>query len=787
MMQKTFIFFLFAGTIASSPVFAGRGNPNLGKPVTAETKAAVLAGDPLTRANFKPNPFKNVCEGVVLLPQKSYEQDKAYWDAAQAQCLKDIPVQIMPDANWYGILQLELGKEKEQAAGADFLAKLGERTLASLDFNNMMSEVWMHCANLSDPKQAAAEKAWFGDRFKIGMQQNSSPENYKFLSELYDPSKCPSRIAELKKLINERGSTYRVNREVMKQTASGLDRVGQGAKSLMGNVADFFHFESPELPGDKVPLSDSEKARVEMAMKNSYLEEEVRKGVIKEASAASKILMDLSKKGLGAPDICNTMQPGYMEYYLKSCGEFDPDHLSPAASDALEMEVPIRKYQQLYSSAFEAYSQSLGEARILAFLETPNPSDADLAKAAAKLLDNGKKTKEHYASVARPKWRGNGRGSGKPPTDKEKIDDMQELMRNGAILRDVLREHPEDCAVAAGLVNLYSTQDGRNGALIGVGLVAGGIATAGAGPALFGAAGISVSGAALLSGVGAASAAVWVGHDYENFVRTKQDTFNIVHSDEGTFGAGVPLNDMEDYYAARDSFLLSVAMSTIPDSAVLGMFAKGGKGAAMLAKLVGEGKSSQLIKQLGSSTKSVAKSALQSIKDIFGITAAEEKLVQQAMAKHLFDPKDGYSKFLAALRNSADPKDQKAREILFNRMGAIMDKVTPGSTGSKPDAMRLVIAAAQLGQHDPKQLAGQALKMYQSQTEAVANAINSWDEGINGLTSAYEKARQNMDLPEIKALAPELQQRAAFKKALKDLGADDSDIDLMLKCGCGPV
>jgi hypothetical protein len=557
--------------------------------------------DPLFGSRFQSTPFAGVCEGVAMLGNKDYLEHKAYWDNVIPHC--GVDVQILPDTGFFATMTSRLGQAADQDQAVSFLQNVGKRTLENIDFNNKVTELWIHCAN--------NDTTWIEKK-----RADAKGDLGSFDKDFYDPAQCGSRLQQLKDLVKNEGKTYRVNRELMKYTAgagtSALALLRKGADLATAGKMDL------ELPGEKVALSDDEKAEVKKASKQiddkalEQLEQEkqsllakVKKG--QEGKSAFDIQMGA---GLG-----HDIPDWFHQWYIETDHGKNP---SARAARPYDQQQLLSRRTQQFPEFFKKYSDTLSDARILAFLGTASPDNAALAKAAQKLLDNGMQTRKDTEKLIAI-------GDG-PKAAKKKINQMASLMQNGPVLRDLLREDPRNCHSAVGLANFVANKSTRDGAAVGVGLFTAGIGVAVVGPAVLAGAGISASAAALSTTFGTVSSAAMLAVDGKKYFKAKHRTFNVVQSHDKVFGAGRSVADVSEYNDAADALVLDAAMAIATTAVPLAyqeFFADNGvklQGEAMVKRLMQDPKAGgmgldeagarKLLAEAASTDKDVAKKAV---------------------------------------------------------------------------------------------------------------------------------------------------------------------------------
>jgi hypothetical protein len=543
--------------------------------------------DPRAAASFQPSPFSGVCEGVALLPNKEYKANKSYWDDVIPRC--GVDVQILPDTGFIKALTFRLGQAVNEDSSVDFLRRVGEKTLENIDFNNKVTELWIHCAK--------GDTKWINDKRASSVKAAGGTGPLADAeSAFYDPATCSSRIAQLKDLIKRDGHDYRVNRELMRYTEGAGTAIMNGLTTA-GDKLTAGEFEL-KLPGEKVALTDGEKAEVAKAKKDiddkarASLEDQKKELLAKVAKLRAEDRHPEFGPGsvLDDPSIPNW----FHQWYIETGGGKNPNAVTARPYDQQQF---LLERQKQYPGYLRAYAGALGDARILAFLDATDPTDAQIGAAAERLLENGRNQRAKTQKLVDI--------ADGPKSDTKKVDAMADLLQNGSVLRDLLKDDPASCHVAAGLANYGSAKDTRFKAYLGAGLLVTGVGIAYAGPAALAAGGLSAGSAALATSVlnttiGVVSAAGTVKADYDRFADAKERSLNLVHTNQGTFGAGHALDTVEVIQQAREQLVTDTAvlLASAAASKALSMMieARSAEGSAgpLMDKLTGDVKNGGL-------------------------------------------------------------------------------------------------------------------------------------------------------------------------------------------------
>ncbi|MGZ3702603.1 MAG: hypothetical protein ACXWSD_12505, partial [Bdellovibrionota bacterium] len=397
------------------------------------------------------------------------------------------------------------------------------------------------------------------------------------------------------------------------------------------------------LPGEKVPLSSAEKAEVAKAEKEidaralAAVEQEKKDNLAK----LEKLQEDSSRPTVG-DSLKDPSIPGWFrQWYLNTNGGKNPSANTAKPYDDQEL---IAHRTAQYTGYYKAYSNALSDARILAFLDTRDPANADIAKAAQKLLENGQQVRletEELRNLA------DGTKSA-----KSKVNAMASLMQNGTVLRDLLQEDPSSCHTAAGLTNFMANKDARNSTYIVMGLLTGGIGYGALAPAAIAALGIPVSAAALGTGAGILGGGAELAKDAKTYRAATRQTFSDVHEDAKVFGASRSIADVNDFEDLRDSLVVDAAITIATNAVPLAykeFFAENSQALqsdAMVKRLMQDPKSGglglseteakKLLEDAASSDKATAKKAITKLAKSLNVSESElqstEDMVKQEFA-----------------------------------------------------------------------------------------------------------------------------------------------------------
>lgn len=768
---------------------------------------AAHANDPLANLKFSESPFES-CKDVALLSHSDYQKNKAYWDQTMAECA-ELPVQVLPDTGFFSTIVERLGEADENQRSYEFLKRVGERSLAHVTENNKLTEVLGACAR--------DDKAWFT------AQAAKAPAEAK---TIYNYEKCGGLLASVKSVVKDVGPKVRVKNAVMKQTASVIGSVGNAIKSV-----------TTALPFEKVPLSDAEKAEVAkiLAEDNKKVEEEFAKKVKEqEANVARLKALPINKNQTRIDQLMddkngrlvNAQIPTwYKEWSRESSNGANPN--SPQARLQRDKEM-LSMRNEAYTKHTEDFQKALQSAPVIAYLGPKKAKvkvaeydamgnatggqvevdgaavhgefdNADIASAAAELLKNGheqwkeigktlvkgEKAKNQKVTTASYDAMGNATG-GEETMDGSAANaakGMVDLLKNGAVVREILAEDRSFCRTATGLANFVANQDLKKTGLIVAGMLAGGVGAAVYGPAALAAVGVAGASSTVLATAAALPAAGALYYkDFKEYGDAKARVFNVAHTVEGKEGAGRTLAEVKDFEEARDAVILSLAASpadlmglgigkgAVVAAGYLGgkIGAKKGASRAITASLRKKGMSdieiAQVLKNVDSDDAAVSgQAAMKIFKELEGdpreLKLARELTRTRILADQNVGAFDNVQERLRKL-----PAAERAQ--VFDRVEETLKNVNTAkiNAANRTQALEAVVSGAQLGA-DPKRLAA---------------IVGDWDSGLDGLAVAFDAARKHMNKPEIRGLASaDDRLTAALRKGLDDLKAGNPDLKAM--------
>lgn len=810
--NSVFIFFAIASAAFAKPM-GNVKDPYASKPIDVH-------GDPLK--HLEVSPFPGVCQNTVFLRSEWYQVNRQYWDAAKTSC--NINVELVPDTVGGGMFKYLAPMIDGLAArekGADFLESVAKRTVENLEINGKVSELWANCAALSGSgADAAAAKKFFATKLagaKV-MAEKGIPGG-DFDAGFYDSSKCDTHLKELKDLIAKRGPETRVAREIMRRTMSGFTKTKEAATGLMREAVDSnidglnmfgLGLEKFALPGEKVPLSAEETAEVEKTLKNS--DSKARTQLLNLANAESKRLAEYRKQNPNpnsAPfESMVPPAPHWVVEFYKAGGGRGASELPDGAQDKLDIAVEKAVNAEHFAKASQNYTKGLSGAQILAFLNKRDPSNADIASAAKELLKNNNQLLSETRDLIQ---------KGRPfnllernvlnmekakeldKTDLGRIRRYADLMQNTSVVTDLLKEHPENCAVAIGLNTSFAREKTRNKIALSVGVAAATFgATAAVGPATFTVGGVTLSSAAIPATASIATGGLSVMGDYYKYQGAKKRSFNVVHTDKDTFGSGVAIADSKEFFDARTAFLNNAAIylaGTVAPSIYKGFIKPNQaklQSQVVLKKLMANGMTENEGRDLIEAVGKGDKDAIYKLAKEFGVSNSEMEVAGRMWKEQMNNPDTASTYASFSERLNAMKKTPEQRKVLFDRMNEIMKNVEGVGPAKRSDAMRVVIAATELGDYDNAAVNLRAIGAVKDAYKPIAGerlgaVIKGWDGGgLRGLATTLDQARINLTLPEIARLAPEKRQEAAYDKALKDLGVTDPIARAAMKnCGLG--
>jgi hypothetical protein len=720
--------------------------------------SAALASDPLKGLSFQHSPFE-VCQDVTMISSSDFKKNEAFWKQAIGEC--GVEVQVLPDTGFFNTMIGRLGESEDAARSVDFLKKVGDRTAKYVDLNNRLTENLQRCA--------LKDQAWF--------EQKRAAATAKEDKDFYDYSKCPSVMARMRKAMDELGPQARIKRAVIRETGSPWE----WAKNALRAKIDI----------DRVPVTPEEAAKAKEQIAKD--EAEIQKDFDAKIKKNMEKLAELEERRQRAFESLRTSPPErpagqeFVDSMMKPLDSRELDNwfkgwyietdrgAKPNIRSAYSYRdrATIEKRQEIFTKHSDDFSKLLGQLPMLAYLAKSNPSDKEIADAAAKVLKNGveerQKILQALAEADKEVVTAGGRSGNvrrRAKTDQEKAKALYELMKYGPVVREILAEDPRHCQTATGVANHIMNTELRNMGGLVVGMIGAIGGAAVLGPAAL--AGTAVGGTFfgssvfLASAVGAGFGGGLTWHDYHEYVDAKRRTFSVME----TVNDGKAIAGVEEFDEARAMLAFASALSPV-DLIGLGIYAKSGAvigaltgkaleraGArnALASSMRSKGASNTEIEKfladLQHSDPAVAQAAARRIVKYVGIEGQEDFL-RMAASKGLLK---GHSvdSLLAITKEIKDAQ-------VYTRAVRILEDVNSAkiNAGNRDQVLKAAIAGAEFGITDPKRLAA---------------VINDWDQGLDGLAHAYRVAKTKLDAPDVRGLASlQARQEAAFSRALDEL------------------
>ncbi len=744
--MKKVVSVLVVASMISPSAFARAPRPPQ-KPADIETQS----NNAIDNLKLSDSPFE-VCKDVPLISNKDYLKNKDFWDQARVEC-EALDIQILPDTGFINTLIGKLGEQDDAVRSMEFLNRVGKRTAQYMQTNNEITDHLIHCAK--------KDKAWFDAQ----LAKAKTPEEREF----YDYGTCDNVMAKAKKQINEAASKARVLVGFLAEQRSQLPGWRQIADGLRGISGSKLAIETQD------PTDEEKKEIARMADKHW----KGRDAFVKEYKEGYRVGAD----GTKYPNVVGNTQFVEAEYKKKKYLETWDELL------AIVQQVPALAYleptdvyrEESYTNEFGA--ESSVNVREKGKFGPGGANDAEIARAAEKVLKNGIETRNEVLKIvadgAKTEMRG-GRGTKIKLSEQQRLDKMFELMKYGPVARELLKEDPSMCQTATGIANHISNTELRNNVALMVGMLGTAGAAAVIGPAVL--AGTAVAAAAtpalIGTGVGIGFSAYLGSKDYQRYADSKRRTFSVVET-EGVLAKGTEpqraVADVREFDQYRNNFALAIALSPLDlvgsglymgaAGMTIGKFLEG-PGArlalsqALRAKGLTQVDVDRLLKNLVSSDPAVAKAAARKVMTEVGLDENQIKFIRMAASKRAFT------------EQSPEAMEAILKEVKDGRvyMGAM--KVLEGVNSAKinpanrDQVLRAAIAGAVFGVNDPKKL---------------ATVITDWDEGLDGLARTYEVAALKMKSdPAIAQIASlEEKQRASFRAALNDLRAENPELRAM--------
>lgn len=700
---------------------------------------AALGSSPIDDVAFQTSPFE-VCKDATMISTKDFKKNEEFWKQAIGECAID--VQVLPDTGFFNTMVGKLGGAYHSKRAVDFLEKVGDRTAKYVELNNDITEQLRRCA--------LKDKAWFeGMAAEAGSKEERAFYNFE---------SCEDSLDKVRKSFKEIGPELRTLISISNATGSKWDSLKAGVKYLTGS----------NMPLEKMALTASEKAEADKIMAKE--EAEVQKKFAEAVKRNKEKLQENRERAKTDPRVNEKegVDSWFIGWNTETRGGENPS--AKTARPYIDMATLPIKNEQLAKHR-DKINELLGKLPVSAYLSSEKPTDAELAAAFQKVLDNGKGTKKEIAEILAAGKKSN-------LSDNDRAKKMLELMKYGAVVKEVLAENPAgSCSVATGIANSIANTELRNNVALMTGMLGSMGAAALLGPVALGGTALTAAGASTVAatGVGLAFSAGIYNHDIENFAQARRRAFSVTE----TVDRGKALGDMKDFQEARDQLVMSAALSPA-DLLGTGTFFKAaamGAGSLSVAKLIAKplqrsalkkalkskGMADEaiegLFKQAQSSDPQVAAAAAKQLILETGADPTKVKFVRAAASKGLF------------LEQNPEAMKEVLKEVkngqVYTRALDIMDNMNAAkiNAGNRDQALKAAIAGAEFGVTDPKRLAA---------------IITDWDEGLDGLTKTYEIAAKKLNEPKIRGLASvEERQNAAFASALDDLRASNPELKAM--------
>jgi hypothetical protein len=713
------------------------------------------SADPLKGVNLKNSPFE-VCQAITFVGKSDYEKNKEFWDKAINECNAD--VQILPDTGFFNTVRFKLGEADENRRSALFLKRVGERARGYVDLNNRLTEHLIRCAK--------ADKAWFDTKAAAARSKEEE--------EFYDFSKCNVVLDALKDTMNETRPKLRQAMALSRYE----DMIQSHELDSNTNPARYLNTYMQAVPGLVIPRGVERLAKEETndAVKQFRADtKEIEENFEKRLADLKKREAELKSQGMKDYEVRQRMPQWY--YHYDAAKKWN----NPDFQDHLK-----RERQERFVKYRAQYNELLQKAPILAFLGKKDPSNAEIAEAAQKLLENGiaeKKLIEENLRKGEARYSA-GRGGSRERSDEDQAKNMFDFMKYGPVVREVISEDPSQCKTATGIANYVMNNDTLKTSALAVSMLGGVGYMAIRGTALV--AGTALAGLSSTTLAVAAAlpfSATFYYRDYKNFIDAERRTFNVPETER----FGTQIADLKDYEEAKNALTLSLAIAgTGIDFWGLGLV-KGGMlmgSAALAGRLSSKAANSIALKQalrakgltaaevdnvfrqLNSGDPELAgRAAAKLIKDL-GLDDAEIRFMRQAAAKGVLKEQNAEG-LMDPIRKQLAALDAKERKVVYSKAMEILQDVNSAKLNeyTRRQVLESAIAGARFGIKDPKVLAAK---------------INDWEEGLEGLTKTFQIAKQRLDDPEIRQIANlDLRHDAAFGKALDDMRASNPELKAM--------
>ena len=721
MKNLSTILSLIALFAAQSAAFADGGG------MMAQPFEEAAPRDPLDGLKLSENHFE-ACADKAFISDSTYRRDKAFWDRAIKEC-SDANIEVLPDTGFFSMFVNKFNEQDHENKAMDFLRKVGEKVKADMSVNiaNLQKQV----ACLESPKSEG----------------------------------CSSVISALK------ANVEKVNPGLRQALAlSEYENRGQRVEkpNAEDNINDQMKYPTAALSFKAVvqPLSDDEKKAAAAAYEADT--QAIHGEWDAYVARKEKQIQDRRAKGVSEADLGRIFNDSYHKIKGWKGNYNNPDY------NAFLMKARAEKFTKhrgdfvagIYAAPILAF---LGKPDALANCSAGKAEDCKLAAdAAKKLLENNMEQRAKVEEAMKP-TRQVGRAA-----KRKGAGDMLDLMSFGPQVKGVLAQDKSYCQSANGLQNLVNNKGTKDttmvaGAAVGAFLVMG----PGAGAALGATgAGVAAVNAATVLGFVAAGTGTIVGTGYHEYKVVQDQDQKFLN--RATDQDGEAMTDIKTFQDAQDAYVLSSALQPLNligtgAAGLLGGYAtkqaaKAAASHAMQSGLAQKGMTKEAIAKLTSDLNSkdpeIAAAATRALVKESGWTDEAINVVRQAASKNLISVFT-HRKAMAAIK--AEIKDAKTATAAIEALKKINSAKL--NDGNRMDALEAALFGAKFFSKDASKGATKGPAF----VEALANKINDWDQGLDGLAATYKLAASKMDLAEVKALGSlEARQDKAIRLAIRD-------------------
>lgn len=683
--------------------------------------SSTWAMDNLIRPNFP------ACQGKALMYEEDYLAQKKIWDESK-QC--GIDVQVVSKTTFWEAAFSKLGTKAESKQAVDFLSKVGKKALSFIEQNNIYSNILIHCAK--------EDEAWFKN------QNDPSMYNYSLCEGLLDSVRETITLVRPHLRYNLALASYRVmtlQREALKPE----DNINWKLKEARGTIA-------PKME----PLNGYEMGQV-----------------IKAFNKDTKEIESVWNKFNNTNDETNISLMG-------NAGLFGVQ-ISPEQEYQNYLMLNRRRKQNEYKAR---YLELLTQVPILAYLGSGNPTNAELAKAAEKLLENG--VSEH--NKIKRIFINDSYLAADPSKIASRAKDMMVFMQYGPVVNELLAEEAHLCGDAQGISSYVKKVSMRNNVaivagMVGISVFAGFYAT----PLVAGTALGALSGATLATIAVLPISGLVYYHDYSNYVQSQKRTFNAVE----TIIGGKTIGDIDSFSRAKGIVMINLAIAATG----IDLWGGGlGKGAFFLSSAAISGKSLS-----EESTKLAFKKILakKNFEDatiqiwMKNLNSADPKIIERTILSIMQEASFSknelklFQSLVSKIGKDFSSNDMKRLELFFYRLPVddtlrgqvveeslkIIQKLPPQilTGSSRHEKLRLMVSMLSLG--------GKA------DHPRIISLMKEWDgKGLNGLIRTYELAGEKIHtLPPGSFSSHLTRQKKAYGLALDDLLKEQDELKALSK------